>query len=296
VDGIEQDPLEGTSFAYAFGDAQAPERHTVQYFEMFGNRAVYQDGWLARTIHRPAWRQKPLRTLQEDVWELYDGRQDFSLADDLAQKHPDRLKAMQELFMREAARYHVLPIDDRVLERTNAALVGRPTVMEGRTSMTLHEGMTALGVDVFIDLRNTAYSITAEVEVAGEAQGTIVCQGGRFGGLSLHLKQGRPSFTYNYLGLGSTTIAASEPLAPGRHTLVWDFAYEGGGMGKGGAGTISVDGAKVAEGRLERTQPGIFSVDDLADVGTDLGTPVGEYAAPNRFTGEIRKVTITVRK
>lgn len=300
VNGIEQDPIEGTSFAYAFNDARAPERHTVQYFEMFGNRAIYQDGWLARTIHRPAWRSAPLRTLQEDVWDLYDTRADFSLANNLAAKYPEKLKSMQQLFMKEAAKYHVLPIDDRVLERTNAALVGRPTVMEGRSSMTLHEGMTAMGVDVFIDLRNKGYTITAELEVDDLGNGVIVCQGGRFGGLSFYLQDGKPAFTYNFLGLESTDIVAAKPLAAGKHTVVYEFAYDGGGMGKGGVGTISVDGEQVAEGRLGKTQPGIFSVDDLADIGVDLGTPVANYGAnataPHRFSGKIHKVVVDTRE
>lgn len=296
VNGIEQDPIEGTSFAYALDDARAPERHRLQYFEMFGNRALYQDGWLARTIHRPAWDAKPRHPLHEDVWELFDERSDFSLANDLAAKHPEKLAAMQELFMSEAAKYHVLPIDDRLLERTNAALVGRPTLMEGRDRLTLHEGMTAMGTDIFIDLRNTAYVIQAEVEVGADGQGVLVCQGGRFGGLSFYVMNGRPSFTYNFLGLESTTIAAAQPLAPGKHTLRYEFAYEGPGPGKGGVGRISVDGAKVAEGRIPRTQPGIFSVDDLADVGVDLGTPVTDYGGSSRFRGRIDELTIERKK
>lgn len=296
VNGIEQDPIEGTSFVYSLNDASATERHTVQYFEMFGNRAIYNDGWLARTIHRPAWRNAPLHTLHEDVWDLYDTRTDFSLANNLAESQPDKLMALQKLFMQEAAKYHVLPIDDRLLERTNASLVGRPTVMEGRDRMELHEGMTALGTDIFIDLRNKGYTITAELEMDADGNGVIVCQGGRFGGLSLYMKEGKPSFTYNYLGLASTTIAASQPITAGTHTVVYDFAYEGGGSGKGGIGTITVDNMKVAEGRLKRTQPGIFSVDDLADVGVDLGTPVADYGAPSRFSGKIKKVTVKTKK
>ncbi len=296
VNGIEQDPIEGTSFAYALNDADAPERHTVQYFEMFGNRAIYSDGWLARTIHRPAWDMKPLRSLQEDVWDLYNTREDFSLANNIAQQHPEKLKELQDLFMKEASKYHVLPIDDRVFERTIASAVGRPTVMEGRHSMTLHEGMTAMGTDIFIDLRNTAYRITADVTVDANGNGVIVCQGGRFGGLSMYVKDGKPAFTYNFLGLESTTISAETSVSAGSHTVVYDFAYDGGGPGKGGVGTILVDGAKVAEGRLNRTQPGIFSVDDLADVGVDLGTPVAEYGSSSHFSGEIKKVTVEVRK
>lgn len=296
VNGIDQDLIEGTSFVYALNDSKADERHTVQYFEMFGNRAIYQDGWLARTIHRPAWRATPLRSLQNDVWDLYDTKQDFSLANNLAAQHPEKLAQMQELFMQEAAKFHVLPIDDRVLERTNAALVGRPTVMEGRSKMTLHSGMTAMGTDIFIDLRNKSYTITAELEVDSKANGAIVCQGGRFGGLSFFVRDGKPAFTYNYLGLETKTITAAEPLAAGKYKVTYDFAYDGDGAGKGGTGVITVDGAKVAQGRLDRTQPGIFSVDDLADVGVDLGTPVTDYGTSSRFTGAVGSVVIETKK
>jgi arylsulfatase len=296
VNGITQDPIEGTSLAYTFDDADAPEQHTVQYFEMFGNRAVYEDGWLARTIHRPAWRRQPLHSLQDDVWDLFDERSDFSLAANLAAQHPDKLESLKALFMAEAEKYHVLPIDDRLLERTNASLVGRPTVMEGRTSMTLHEGMTAMGTDIFIDLRNTAYAITADVELDERGNGVIICQGGRFGGLSFYVREGKPAFTYNFLGLESTTVAATEPLPAGRHRLKADFAYDGGGMGKGGTLRLFADDEELVAGRLGRTQPGIFSVDDLADVGVDLGTPVADYGDSSRFTGAIESVTIEVRK
>ncbi len=292
VNGIEQDPIEGTSLAYTFNDPGAAEQHKVQYFEMFGNRGVYQDGWFARTIHRPAWMQKPLNTLQEDKWELYNTAEDFSLANDLASQNPEKLKEMQALFLTEAEKFHVLPLDDRLLERTNAALMGRPTVMGERKSVTYGEGMRGMGVDVFIDLRNTAYTITADVEVKANGNGVIVCQGGRFGGLSLYMKNGKPAFTYNYLGMESTDIVSSQPLKPGSYQLIYDFIYDGDGMGKGGLGTISVNGKKVAEARLEKTQPGIFSVDDLADVGTDDGTHVADYGISAKFNGKIGKVTI----
>jgi arylsulfatase len=296
VNGIVQDPVEGTSLLYTFNDAAAPEKHTVQYFEMFGNRGVYQDGWFARTLHRPAWMQKPLNTLQEDKWELYNTAEDFSLANDLASQNPEKLKEMQALFMTEAEKFHVLPLDDRLLERTNAALMGRPTVMGERKSVTYGEGMKGMGVDVFIDLRNAAYTITADVEVKANGNGVIVCQGGRFGGLSLYMKNGKTAFTYNYLGMESTDIVSSQPLKPGTYQLVYDFVYDGDGMGKGGLGTISVNGKKVAEARVEKTQPGIFSVDDLADVGTDDGTHVADYGASAKFNGKIGKVTIERKK
>ncbi len=296
VNGIEQDPIEGTSLAYTFSDAGAAEQHNVQYFEMFGNRGVYQDGWFARTVHRPAWKQKPDNTLQEDKWELYNTQEDFSLASDLSAQNADKLKAMQDLFMAEAEKYHVLPIDDRLLERTNAALMGRPTVLGDRTSMTLGEGMKGMGVDVFLDLRNKSYTITADVEVKANGNGVIVCQGGRFGGLSFYVKNGKPAFTYNYLGLESKDIISSQALKPGKYQLVYDFKYDGGGPGKGGIGTITVNGSKVAEGKLDKTQPGIFSVDDLADVGTDDGTWVANYGASAKFSGTITKVTLEQKK
>jgi arylsulfatase A-like enzyme len=291
VNGIQQDPIEGTSLAYSFNDAQAPEQHKVQYFEMFGNRAIYQDGWYARTVHRPAWRAKPLNTLQEDKWELYNTTKDFSLATDLAPKNADKLKAMQELFMQEAEKYHVLPIDDRLLERTNAELMGRPTVMGNRNTVTYGEGMKGMGVDVFIDLRGKSYTITSEIAVYANGNGVIVCQGGRFGGLAFYMKDGKPAFSYNYLGLESTQIIADQALKPGNYKLVFEFKSDGG-LGKGGLGTISVNDKKVIEKRLEKTQPGIFSVDDLADIGVDDGTHVADYGKSSKFTGKIEHVTV----
>ncbi len=296
VNGIEQDPIEGTSLAYTFNDAGAPEKHTVQYFEMFGNRGVYQDGWFARTVHRPAWKQKPDNTLQDDQWELYNTQEDFSLANDLAAQNTDKLKAMQELFMQEAEKYHVLPLDDRLLERTNAIMMGRPTVMGDRNTVTYGEGMKGMGPDIFIDLRNSAYTITAEVAVDANGNGVIVCQGGRFGGLSFYLKNGKPAFSYNYLGMESTQIISSEALKPGNYKLVYDFKYDGGGMGKGGVGILTVNDKKVAEKRIEKTQPGLFSVDDMADVGIDDGTHVADYGTSSKFNGKISYVTIERKK
>jgi len=296
VNGIEQDPIEGTSLAYSFNDGQAAEKHDVQYFEMFGNRAIYEDGWLARTIHRAPWEYQPRQSLEEDTWELYDTKSDFSLTNDLAAENPEKLKAMQELFMAQAEEYHVLPLDDRLMVRTDAKAVGRPTVLGDRTELTLAEGMRGMGTDVFIDLRSTSYTMTADVEVDANGNGVIVCQGGRFGGLSFYLKDGKPAFTYNYLGLGSTDIVAIQALPAGRHTVVYDFKYDGGGEGKGGVGTLSANGKKIGEGRIEKTQPGIFSVDDMADVGVDDGTPVGDYSSPFEFSGKVHKVTIQVKK
>ncbi len=292
VNGIEQDPVEGTSLVYTFNDAAAPEKHTVQYFEMFGNRGIYQDGWFARTVHRAAWEMKPRADLKDDKWELFNTMEDFSLANDLASQNADKLKAMQDLFMQQAEKYHVLPLDDRLLERTNAALMGRPTVMGDRKTVTYGEGMKGMGTDVFIDLRNTSYTITSEIATDANGNGVIVCQGGRFGGLTFYMKNGKPAFSYNYLGLESTQIIADQPLKPGNYKVVYDFKYDGGGPGKGGVGTIYVNDRKVAEKRLEKTQPGIFSVDDLADIGVDDGTPVADYGKSSKFMGQINYVTI----
>ena len=295
VNGIQQDPIEGTSFLYSFDDGAAKEKHTVQYFEMFGNRAIYSDGWYARTIHRAAWKPKPDHALAEDVWELYNTNEDFSLSTNIASEHPDKLKDLQALFMSEGEKYHVLPIDDRLLERTDATLVGRPTVMEGRNSVTLGEGMKGMGVDIFLNTRNTSYSITADVDVSTNGNGVLVCQGGRFGGFSFYIKGGRPVFTYNYLGLESYNITSAQAIKPGKHTIVFNFKYDGGGLGKGGIGTISVNGAKSGEGRIEKTQAGIFSVDDLADIGTDDGTWVANYGSSAKFNGTLDKVTIQTK-
>jgi arylsulfatase len=299
VNGTPQIPIEGVSMAYTFDDARAPERHTTQYFEIAGNRAIYHEGWLARTIHRAPWESKPRSALADDVWELYDVRTDFSLVNDLAAKQPQKLGEMKALFMKEAEAHHVLPLDDRVFERALAELVGRPDLMGGRTSLTLAEGMTGMMENVFVSVKNKSKTLTAEVDVPqGGGNGTIVAQGGRFGGWSLYVKDGVPAYDYNFLGMSRSTVAASKPLAPGKSTIRFDFAYDGGGPGKGGVGTIFVNGEQVAQGRIERTQAMMFSADETADVGIDLGTPVVETIgseARSRFTGRIPKLTVEVR-
>ncbi len=297
VNGTVQRPIEGVSLAYTFDDPKAESRHKVQYFEIFGNRGIYADGWLAGTVHRAPWEMKPRAPLLEDRWELYDTRTDFSLVDDQAAKNPAKLKELQDLFMKEAVKYNVLPIDDRLMERLDAKAVGRPELMGDRTSLTLHAGMTGMSENAFINVKNRAVTITADLEVPkGGANGVILCQGGRFGGWSLHLKNGRPAYSYNFLGLKRTSITSSQAVPAGKATVRMDFAYDGGGVGKGGLVTISVNGKKVGQGRVERTQPGIFSVDDAADVGEDEGTPVIEDYQPrdSKFTGTIRKVVVEV--
>jgi arylsulfatase len=292
-------PIDGVSMKYAFDAPTAPDRHKTQYFEILGNRAIYHDGWLAGTVHKAPWERAPARTLEQDVWELYDVRADFSLVNDLAAKQPDKLRDLQALFMKEAEKNRVLPIDDRVFERFDPQLSGRPDLMAGRTSMTLGDGMVGLQENVVLNLKNKSVKITADIEVpASGANGTIIAQGGRFGGWSLYAKDGKPAYDYNFLGLQRFTIASPQKLAPGKATVVFDFAYDGGGMAKGGTGTLSVNGKQVAQGRIERTQPAVFSVDDTADVGIDLGTPVVETVGAegkSRFTGRIPKVLIEMR-
>jgi arylsulfatase len=300
VNGVQQIPMAGTSLLYSFDDAGAKERHTTQYFEIAGNRAIYHDGWYARTIHRAPWEAKPRRSLKDNsAWELYDVRSDFSLSSDVAAQNPEKLVELQALFLAEATRYGVLPMDDRVFERLDAASVGRPELMAGRTSLTLAEGMTGMLEGAFINVKNRSKTITADIEVPESGgNGTLIAQGGRFGGWSLYVKDGIPAYAYNFLALKSTTIAASSKLAPGMAKLRLQFDYDGGGPGKGGNAVLFVNDEKVAEGRIDLTQAGIFSADETADVGIDLGTPVVEVIgaeAESRFTGRIPSITVDVR-
>ena len=299
VNGTKQVPIEGVSMVYTFDHAKANSRHQTQYFEILGNRAIYHEGWLAGTVHRAPWDFKPKTTLDNDTWELYDSRSDFSLANNLAAKNPVKLKELQNLFLKEAVKNHVLPLDDRTLERFNPALVGRPDLMAGRTTLTVYEGMTGMSENAFINTKNRSHTITAEVEIPqGDANGVILAQGGRFGGWSLYFKDGKPTYTYNFLGLQRFDIVASQPTAAGKATIRFEFSYDGGGVGKGGLGTIVVNGGKVAEGLIEHTQCCAFSLDESADVGMDEGTPVTEdyKERDNKFTGTIHKVTIDLKE
>ncbi len=297
VNGTPQIPIQGVSMLSAFNDAKSPENRSTQYFEMFGNRGVYFDGWLAGTVHRAPWETKVRAPLTDDKWELYDTRSDFSLTNDLASKNPDKLHEMQAIFLREAIANHVLPIDDRTWERVNPELAGRPDLMAGRKSLTVYEGMFAIPENAFINVKNTSFSITADVDVANEpANGVLVAQGGRFGGWSLYVKDGKPAYHYNFLGLNRFTVASGKALAPGKATIVFDFAYDGGGAGKGGTGTLFVNGEKVGQGRIDVTQCCGFSATEGADVGLNTGTPVSlDYTNPFKFNGKIEKVTIDLK-
>ena len=298
VNGAVQKPFEGVSMIYSFDDSNAKDRHTTQYFEMFGNRAIYHEGWVAAAKHRTPWADAPDGPFADDKWELYHVAKDFSQANDLAASNPDKLQAMKELLLREGVLHNVLPLDDRVFERFNAAIAGRPDLMGDRKSLTVYEGMTGITENTFINVKNQSHTITAEVVIPqGGAQGVIICQGGRFAGWSLYMKDGKVSFVHNWVDKDYYTITAPEALPAGKATIRYDFDYDGGDPGSGGKGTISVNGKRVAEGRIEKTVPFLFSADETADVGTDNATPVTkEYReGDNQFNGKIDKVTVELK-
>jgi arylsulfatase len=292
VNGIEQRPMEGVPMNYSFDNAGAPDARKTQYFEMIGNRAIYHDGWFAGTIHKAPWEGAPRRPLAEDVWELYNVNEDFSQAVNLAEKNPAKLEELKKLFMAEAVKYNVLPIDDRSIERFDPVIAGRPDLMNGRTKLTLYEGAKGIPENAFINIKNTSLTITAEVDVPANASGVILCQGGDFGGWSLYMLDGKAAYTYNWVGLESYTVLSGQKVPPGRHTITFDFAYEGG-RGGGGTGTIKLNGGKIGEGRIAKTNSNTFGIDESADVGVDENTPVTlAYAKREKFTGTIGSVTI----
>ena len=293
VNGIEQRPIEGVSMAYSFEDAKAADTRKTQYFEIFGNRGIYHDGWFAGTLHRAPWERTPRRPLAEDIWELYNVNEDFSQATNLADKNPEKLAELQKLFMDEAVKYNVLPIDDRLLIRLDPVAAGRPDLMQGRTSLTLYEGAVGLPENAFINVKNKSVTITADVTVPAKASGVMIVQGGDFGGWTFYMKDGTPSYTYNWLGIEQFNVVAKQKVPAGQHTLKLDFAYEGGGSGKGGTASIFLDDKKIGEGKIAKTQGGMFGVDETADVGVDQNTPVNPaYKGKSKFTGKINKITV----
>jgi arylsulfatase A-like enzyme len=297
VNGTPQKPIEGVSMAYSFTDGKAKSPHTVQYFEFMGNRGIYKDGWYATTLHKVPWEHHPRSSFDQDRWELYNTLEDFSCAIDVAARNPGKVKEMQESFLAEAVKYNVLPLDDRVYERFNPAIAGRPDPLAGRTSLTLYEGMVGIKENAFINTKNHSYSIAAEVEIPGNgASGVILAQGGIHAGWSFYVKDGMPRFAYNFLG-NVTTIASPVRLPAGHVAVGYDFVYDGGHPGAGGTGVIFINGEKVASGQIERTIPFLFGA-ETADVGMDLYTPVtSDYAkGNNKFTGKVHKVTIDLKK
>jgi hypothetical protein len=296
VNGVQQSPMEGVSMLYTFDDKTAAERHDLQYFEMFGNRGLYYKGWSAVTKHRTPWIMVggTIPAFDDDVWELYDGRTDFSQARNLAAENSDLLAKLQRLWLIEATKYNVLPIDDRGIERATPEIAGRPTLIRGTTQL-LFAGMGRLSENSVVSIKNKSFSVTAELDIpAGGAEGVIIAQGGRFGGWSLYVTAGTAVFVYNLLGIRAFTTEADAPLAAGRHQVRMEFAYDGGGLGKGGAVTLYYDGTPVGTGRVDATQAMVFSADETTDVGYESGTPVtSDYTAKtSRFTGRINWVQI----
>ncbi len=296
VNGVEQWPMDGVSMLYSARDAKAPDRRTTQYFEMFGNRGIYHDGWTASTRHSIPWlAAEKLPPLSDDVWELYNVDQDFSQANDLAKANPAKLAELQKLFLKEAVRNHVLPIDDRRSERFNPAIAGRPDLMAGRKSLTVYPGMVWLMENAFINVKGVHHTVTAEVEVDdAKTDGVIIAQAGHFGGWTLYLKDGRPHHEYNWFAIERTNIQGADALTPGKHTIHYEFIPDAATPGAGGQSTLSVDGKQVAAGHIPKTQPFVFSADEGADVGQDNETNVSsDYAqGDNQFTGRIIKVKV----
>ena len=296
VHGVQQMALHGQSMAPSFGDAGAPEWRETQYFEMFVNRGVFHKGWTAVTRHSTPWEMsKPMPAFDDDVWELY-GPDDWTQAHDVSKENPEKLHELQRLFLIEAVKYNVLPLDDRRIERFSSALAGRPQLVTGK-SQTLFGRMGRLSENSVIDLKNKSHSVTAEIEVPeGGVDGVIVAQGGAFAGWVLYVHEGRPAYCYNLLGLQRFKTYGDEPIAAGAHQVRVEFAYAGGGLGKGANVVLYVDGAKVGEGALPGTVPLIFSGDETTDVGGDTGTPVSDDYGPkdSAFTGRINWVQLDI--
>jgi arylsulfatase A-like enzyme len=293
VDGIEQMPLHGVSMKPTFDDAASPERRTTQYFEMFCNRGIYHEGWTAVTRHSTPWVMTETPPLDEDVWELYDP-DDWTQAHDLAAEQPEKLEELQALFLVEAKKYNVLPLDDRRAERFNPELAGRPQLIKGNRQL-LFGGMTRLSENSIVVLKNKSHAVTAEIEVSdGSAEGAIVAQGGAFGGWTLYAKEGKPAYCYNLFGLQRFKIAGEEAIPEGTHQVRMEFAYDGGGLGKGGNVTLFLDGNAVGEGRVEATVPMLFSGDETTDLGSDSATPVTDDLEPGEteFNGRVKWVEI----
>jgi arylsulfatase A-like enzyme len=293
VHGVQQMPLHGVSMAPSFDEAAAPERRETQYFEMFCNRGIYHKGWTAVTRHSTPWINAELPAFDDDVWELY-GPDDWTQSHDLAAEQPDKLRELQRLFLIEATKYNVLPLDDRRYERFNAELAGRPQLIKGNTQL-LFGGMRRLSENSILVLKNKSHAVTAEIDVPdGGGRGVIVAQGGAFGGWSVYIDEGRPAYCYNQFGVHRYKVYGDGEVPAGRHQVRVEFAYDGGGVGKGGTATLYMDGNKVGEGRIDATVPMVFSADETTDLGSDGGTPVSDDHEPGdtEFNGRVHWVQL----
>ncbi len=295
VDGMQQDPIEGVSMLYSFDDPKAPERHETQYFEMFGNRGIYHKGWTAVTKHSTPWIMGPKVPLDDDVWELYSDK-DWSQSKNLAKEKPDKLRELQRLWLIEATRYKVLPIDDRLTEKMNPDTAGRPVLIKGKTQI-LFGGMGRLTENCVLSIKNKSHSITAEITVPEKgAEGVIIAQGANIGGWTLYAKDGKLKYCYNFGGFDHFFVEGSTPIPAGEHQVRMEFAYAGGGLGKGGKVTLYTDGKKVGEGEIPSTLAIVFSADDGCDVGKDTGAPVSPDYGPrgNAFNGRVKGVQLAI--
>ena len=298
VNGVTQSPMEGASMLYSFNEGTAPDRHEVQYFEMFGNRGIYYKGWSAVTKHRTPWQMvgQKMAAFDDDIWELYDGSKDWSQARDLSKEMPDLLHKLQRQFLIEATQYNALPLDDRQVERLLPQTAGRPTLIQG-DSQQFFPGMGRLSESSVVSIKNKSFAVTAEIEIGNKpANGVIIAQGGKFGGWSVYAKDGKLKFTYNVLGIHEFPTEATEPIPQGKHQVRMEFAYDGGGLAKGGNVTLYCDGKEVGKGRVAMTQAMIFSADETTDIGYESGTSVSPDYTPkdSKFTGKIHWVQLDV--
>ncbi|MBV9698588.1 MAG: sulfatase-like hydrolase/transferase [Candidatus Eremiobacteraeota bacterium] len=300
VNGVGQVPMQGVSMAYSFEDSKAPERRETQYFEMFGNRGIYHKGWTAVTRHRTPWLMtEDAPPFNDDIWELYDTTKDWSQAHDLSKQMPDKLHELQRLWLIEATRNGVLPLDDRTAERFNSDLAGRPVLISGN-SQVLAGGMGGLNENGIVNVKNKSHSVTAELIVPDDrpANGVILSQGGIGGGWMLYVKNGKLTYLYNLCGLRDFVVASGEALTPGKHQVRMEFAYDGGGLAKGGTATLFIDGKQAGSGRIEQTVPMVFSADETTDVGVKFGSPMtsdvptGEKSA---FNGTVIAAVIELK-
>lgn len=295
VNGVKQQELEGTSLLYTFDNSDAPSHHKTQYFEMFGNRAIYDRGWVAAARHpRLPWQGTINADFQQDPWELYNIEEDFSEANNLAAENPEKLEKLQKLFFSQARQYQVLPLDDRVSERFDVN--SRPSPAAGRTTFTYYPGVAPIPEGSAPSLKNRSFSITADVEIPESgAEGVLLTQGGRFAGWGFFLENSKPTYIYNFLNAERYIIQSPQKLLPGKSTIRFDFDYDGSEVGAGGTGKLFINDQQVAEGRIEKTVPYRLALDETFDVGRDTGTPVVEtYQVPFAFTGNLQKVTLNL--
>ncbi len=297
VNGVTQQPIEGTSMVYTFNASDSEDRRRTQYFEMCGNRGIYHEGWTAVTRHGTPWEMVPegLPSFDEDVWELYNIRDDWTQAHNLADKHPEKLRELQQLFLIEASKYNVFPLDDRVTERENPEVAGRMDLLGDRTSVTYRAGMGRFTEETTLNVKNRSHKVTARIDVPeGGADGVLIAQGGRFGGWSLYAADGYLKYAHNCYGRDLYIVSADERLVPGTLEVSLEFQYDGGGIGKGAEVRLAAEGKVIGKGRVDQTTAYYFSFDETLNIGVDRGTPVSDDYLPvdNAFTGTIHTVRI----